>query len=109
MQREKSNLILVEDVKTHMPELLRGKVMVVSNEDQPINVGRIIGFTEICQAQQLWPVVQCEDGRELFGGLILPYDEDFRVLLESKPHKERFDFLSNIFWLRGELQDIERS
>jgi hypothetical protein len=102
-------MIPTEEIKTCFPGLLQGKVMVVSNEDQPINVGRIVGFTEISQAKQKWPIVQCDDGRELFGGLILPYDEGFKKLLESKPHKERFDFLSNIFWLRGELQDIERS
>lgn len=104
---EGPNLLPVEDVKTHLPELLQGTVMVVSNEDQPISVGRIIGFTEVSQARQKWPIVQCDDGRELFGGLILPYDEDFKKLLESKPHKERFRFLCDIFWLRGELQQIE--
>jgi hypothetical protein len=100
-------MIPIGEVKSFFPELLRKKVMVVTNEDQPIETGRIIGFTEISQSNQKWPVVRRDDGQELFGGLILPYDEDFKELLESKPHKERFQFLCNMFWLRGELSRIE--
>lgn len=101
-------MIPVSQVKTYVPELVQGKVMVVSNEDQDIMVGKIVGFMEVSLAKQRMPIVRCDDGHECFGGVILPYDESFKTLLESKPYKERFQFLSNIFWLRNELQQIER-
>jgi len=107
-QANSREIIPVSEVHTYMPELLQGKVMVVSNEDVPIECGYIIGFVEVGRSKQRWPVVRTDDNREFFGGNIVPYDEDFKSMLENKPYKERFKLLCNIVWLKAELQQIER-
>jgi len=102
-------MIPVEDVKTYTPELLQGDIMVVSNEDGPLHRGRIVGFVELTQSKQLTPMVENKDGkRYICLGVILPYDEQLKTLLETLSGRVRFKLLGNIFWLREDLRRIER-
>jgi hypothetical protein len=83
--------------------------MVVSNEDEPITRGRIIGFQRITQARQLVPLVRTEDGREVVCfSLILPYNAELKSTLERMPYKERFDLLSNIVLMHSDLKRLAR-
>jgi hypothetical protein len=101
-------MIPIDEVKTYSPGLLMGEVMVVSNEDQPIIRGRIIGFDEFTQAKQRIPRVRDEEGKEhICFGVILPYNDNLKTMLESLPYRDRFALLRDIFWLRADLRRIE--
>lgn len=102
------SMIPVEEVKTYSPHLLTGEVMVVSNEDEPVMRGRIVGFEEITQSRQRVPLVRAMDGREFICfGVILPYNEPLKHMLEALHYRDRFHLLRDIFWLRSDLQRIE--
>ncbi len=101
-------MIPVDEVKTYAPELLSGEVMVVSNEDEPIMRGRIIGFDEMSQAKQRFPRVRDDKGKEFVCfGVILPYNFELKTMLESMPYRDRFALLRDLFWLRDDLRRIE--
>ena len=103
-------MIPVNEVQTWSPDLITGDVMVVSNEDTPILEGKIIGFDELTQARQLIPVVQTRDGeRYVCLGVVLPYHEGLKRLLDRLPGRQRFKLLGDIFSMRAELNRIERT
>lgn len=82
--------------------------MVVSNEDEPIMRGRIVGFEEMTQAKQRIPRVRDEKGKEhICFGVILPYNEALKTMLEGLNHRVRFLLLRDIFWLRSDLERVE--
>jgi len=102
-------MIPVEEIKAYAPKLLTGEVMVVSNEDEPIKRGHIIGFKELTKAKQRCPLVRYDDGNDyLCFGVILPYNEQLHTMLEALPYRDRFNLLRDIFWLRSDLQRIEK-
>lgn len=101
-------MIPIDEVKTYSPGLLMGEVMVVSNEDQPILRGHIIGFEEFTQTKQRIPKVLDTEGKEyICFGVILPYNDVLKAMLESLDYRARFELLRNIFWLREDLRRIE--
>jgi len=102
-------MIPVDEIHTYCTDLLKGKVMIVSNEDQPISVGHITKFAHVGQMGQVVPVIETEDGREFMTfGIVLPYKKELLAFLRMIPYKERFDMLRDVFLLRSELYRVER-
>jgi len=99
-------MIPVSKVKSYSPELLRGSIMVVSNEDKPILVGNIIGFEEVSQSKRLIPIVDVDGERYMCMGILLPYDGRLKALLDDLSGAARFELLRKIFWLREDLNHI---
>ena len=91
--------VAVEDVDT--TQVLHQKVMLVSNEDEPIMVGHITGFHLMPSGQHI-PNVKLETGEEVFTfSMILPYHEGFKQFLDTLPYKERYGLFRKMFELRN--------
>lgn len=72
-------------------ELNKGqKVLVRTNEDEPIKVGEFLRFEPVSQAKNLLPVILLEDGNEvIMMGMVIPYsDEMFSMLSELTPRRQ---------------------
>lgn len=83
------------------------KVLLMSNEDEPILVGTIESWMSYTKTKQWIPHIKVEDGsiRVCFGA-ILPYSEKLKEFLGSLPYKERWNLYSALVQLRGDLNYI---
>lgn len=94
-----------------MKENLTGeKVMLMSNEDEPILVGTIESWECYTLAKQWLPHVKTENGTVILClGAILPYHKKLKAFLESLPYQERFELYRDMVCLRSDLQYIEKN
>lgn len=72
----------------HVLEKRDYRVMIITNNDEPITVGTLVGFAKF--AHNYHNVVRCDDGSLLYGGMIVPYWEELKVMLESISGYDRF-------------------
>ena len=97
MSKSSVKFVTVEDVDT--TQVLHQKVMLVSNEDEPVQVGHISGFHLMPSGQHI-PNVKLETGEDVFTfSMILPYHEGFKQFLGTLRYKERYTLLQRMFEL----------
>ncbi len=70
------------------------KVIVRSNEDDPLKIGTYQGFELITLAKQPCPVVEFDDGKFLVMGIIKPYSDELKEKLDKLTPKEQWNSLS---------------
>jgi hypothetical protein len=99
--RDGVEFVGVDDVDCDDPKVLKRRVMLVSNEDEPIYVGHITGFHVLPSGQHI-PNVRLETGEDKFVfSIILPYHEGLKQFLDKLHYKERHELLSRTFTLKN--------
>jgi len=66
------------------------KVLVRSNEDEPLLVGTLVGYQTITQAKNIVPLVRYDNKTFLCLGIVLPYDEKFESFLNTISPNEQY-------------------
>lgn len=71
--------------------------LCVSNEDHPTWKGKVVRFEDWNKIDQLpLPIIakEEENGKEyLVMGMVLPYNEGIKIMLDEMPYKERWNFV----------------
>jgi hypothetical protein len=102
MSRSGVVFVGVSEVDCDDPRILKQKVMLISNEDDPVMVGHITGFHQMPSGQHI-PNVRLENGEDVFTfSMILPYHEGFKQFLDKLDYKERYALFRRMFELKTE-------
>jgi len=83
----------MDKVAYYKEEALGTRVLIRTNEHEPLIVGKIIRFEEMPHSHI--PVVLDEDtGEQIMScGITLPYDETLKRYLETMTPKEQWEYL----------------
>jgi hypothetical protein len=83
-------------INAYEKDFIGTKVIILSNEKDPILLGTLISWNIICQSGQRIPVVRTTCGDKFVLGTIIPYSDEVWMMIKNMNSREAWILFSGI-------------
>lgn len=86
----------IKNITQHNQNSMIGtKVIARSNENDPLHIGKLIGFEFITKSKIPCPIIQVGETQLLTMGIVIPYNKDFLNTVKHMTPKQQWDYMIN--------------